>query len=407
VDFGDSHPTAEELARNWPVFRGPAAGKATTDEFPTEWDAATERGILWRAEVPLPGNNSPIFWDGRIFLTGADEKLREVYCFAAATGEPLWKQQVEIEDSAGEEPPEVLKETGYAAPTMATDGQHVFAMFANGDVAAFDLEGEPAWAKALGPLQNPYGHAASLAMYRSLLIIQLDQGYDAEDGLSELLALDAATGREMWRTGRPVPSSWSTPIAISTGERDEIITCADPWAISYDPATGQELWRTECLLGDIAVSPCYAGGLVFVCSDQSELFAIRPPTSGDGNEGEVVWSGFDGLPDIPSPAAREELIFLVGGYGMVTCYNVEDGAKVWEHELDATFESSPVIVGGHVYVADTDGVMHIFESGRQYKAVATCALGEPVRATPAFVAGRIYIRGEKHLYCVGTEEAQE
>ncbi|MFQ5810299.1 MAG: PQQ-binding-like beta-propeller repeat protein, partial [Armatimonadota bacterium] len=384
-----------------------AAGNAMTDEFPTAWDAAAEQGILWKTEVPLPGNSSPIYWDGRIFLTGADEKLREVYCFDGATGELLWTQQVRIEESAGEEPPEVAEDTGYAAPTMATNGQHVFAMFANGDVAAFDLEGEPAWAQAFGPIHNTYGHGASLAMYRSLLIIQLDQGVDADEGLSELLALDAATGREMWRTGRPVPSSWSTPIVINTGDRDEIITCADPWVISYDPATGQELWRTECLLGDIALSPCYAGGLVFACSDQSELSAIRPPTSGDGDEGEIAWSADEGLPDIPSPAASDELIFLVAGWGTATCYDIKDGTKVWEHNLEASFMSSPIMVGSYIYIADLDGVTHIFEAGREFKAVGTCDLGEPVLATPAFVAGRIYIRGEKHLYCVGAEEAQE
>ncbi len=406
VPLVGSGPTAQELARNWHVFRGPAAGRATIDVFPTRWDGKTGQGILWKTEIPLPGHNSPIYWDGRIFLTGADKELREVYCVDAATGDVLWKRQVETERSAGEKPPTVMEETGYAASSMATDGQRVFAIFANGDLAAFDLEGKPAWDKAIGTSENNYGHASSLATYRSLLIMQLDQGTDGEDGLSSLVALDGATGSEVWRTARPVPSSWASPIVINTGGRDEIITCADPWVISYDPATGQELWRTECLLGDIASSPCYAGGFVLACSDQSALFAIRPATSGDANVGKIAWSKDEGLPNICSPTSDGQLVYLVASYDLVTCWDIRDGTKVWEHELRGAFESSPIVAGSRVYVADTDGVMHIFETGRRFKAVGTAPLGEPVHATPAFVAGKIYIRSEKHLYCVGAGEAQ-
>ncbi len=378
----------------------------TADVFPTEWDSATGQGILWATEIVLPGNSSPILWGGRIFVTSADEETREVYCFDAATGDEVWKRRVEIEESAGLEPPDVSDEAGFAAPTMATDGQRVYAMFANGDVAAFDLEGEPVWAKALGPLESSYGYAASLAMYRSFLIIQLDQGTSVDDGLSSLVALDGATGEEVWRTARPVINSWTSPIVITHEDRDEIITCSEPLVISYDPATGQELWRTECLYGDVASSPCYAGGLVFACSDQSDLSALRPPAPGEGNEGEVVWAADEGLPDITSPVSDGALIYLVAGYGYVTCYDVEDGTKVWEHSLEATFESSPIVVGSNVYVADTDGVMHIFEAGREFRRVGMGTFGERVSATPAFVAGRIYVRGERYLYCVGVEDAE-
>ncbi len=397
------HPTADQIARNWPVFRGPGAGQAMSDGFPTQWDSDKGKAVLWKTAIALPGNNSPIFWDGRIFLSGADDKRRGVYCLDAATGEMVWKQQVKIEESAGEEPPEVNEQTGFAAPTMATDGQRVFAMFANGDIAAFDFEGKPVWAKALGTPDNLYGHASSLITYRNIVIIQFDQGYDPEEEQSTLLALDTATGKTVWRTERPVPNSWASPILINTGQRDEVITCADPFVISYDPITGKELWRTECLSSDIGPTPAYAGGLVFACNDMAGLFAIRPPAPGEGDEGEIVWSADENMPDMASPASNGQLVFVAASYGVVTCYDAKDGAKVWEHDLETSFTSSPTIVGDYVYLADEDGVTHIFEAARKFKAVGTGKLSEALYATPAFVAGKIYIRGDKNLFCIGSQ----
>ena len=403
ADTEGEYPTAEEISENWPVFRGPATGKATAAAFPTQWDAGRPEGIAWKTGIPLPGHSSPIVWDGKVFVTGADEKRRGVYCLDAVTGKILWRKQVKMDASGDIEPPEVMEDTGYAAPTMATDGRRVFAMFASGDVAAFDFEGEPLWAKALGTPDNAYGHASSLLTYRNLVIIQLDQGYDAEQGLSSLLALDVEDGEVVWRTSRPVPNSWASPILIDTGERDEVITCADPFVISYDPATGKELWRTKCLSGDIGPSPCYAGGLV-LAADDGMLYAIRPPAAGKGNEGEIVWSADDGyMPDTVSPVGNGELVFVVASYGYVTCYDAKDGKKLWGREFDASFVSSPTIVGARVYLSDKDGVTHIFEASGAFKAVSTGRIGEPVNATPAFVKGSIYLRGDRSIYCVGGE----
>ncbi len=407
ADLEGTYPTAEERARNWPSFRGSASGIIAAGGYPTRWDGAKSEGVLWKADIPLPGHSSPAFWDGKVFVTGADEKRRGVYCIDANTGEMAWKHQVLIDASANDEAPEVSEDTGFAAPTMACDGQRVFAIFANGDVAAFDLEGKQVWAKTLGTPDNVYGHASSLATYRNIVIIQLDQGYSAADGLSALIALDAGDGKAVWRTKRPVPNSWASPIVVNTAERDEIITSADPWVISYNAATGEELWRAECLSGDIASTPCYAGGLVFACSESAGLFAIRPPAPGKGTKGEVVWSASEGLPDTTSPVSNGELVFVAASYGLITCYDAKDGKKLWQQDLKASLVSSPTVVGEHVYIADTRGVMHIFEAARKFKAVSTGKITEAIRATPAYVDGRIYIRGEKHLYCIGSRATSE
>ena len=156
-------PSDAEIAKAWPRFRGPGGlGISAYTNVPDAWDAASGKGIVWKTPVPLPGNNSPVVWGKRVFLSGADKHRREVYCFDADSGKLVWRQNVPGTPQSTAKPPEVTDDTGYAAPTTATDGRRVFAIFANGDLAAFDVSGKPAWAKSLGIPENSYGHASSL-----------------------------------------------------------------------------------------------------------------------------------------------------------------------------------------------------------------------------------------------------
>ncbi|MBI3910140.1 MAG: PQQ-binding-like beta-propeller repeat protein [Armatimonadetes bacterium] len=394
-----AHP--KEWEQNWPGFRGPGGvGIAATSDAPTRWDGAQGEGILWQASVPLPGWNSPVVWGDRVFLSGADQHRREVYCFDAHRGTLLWRKTVPSPPDMGEI--NVADDTGYAPSTMVADGRRACAMFVNGDVACFDFAGKLLWLRRLGVPDNSYGHASSLAMYGNGVIIQFDQGSSAEDGKSALLALDAATGKTVWQVKRPVPNSWSTPIIIRAGNREQIITCANPWVIAYDPRSGSELWRAECLGGEVAPSPTFGSGYVLACNLGASLTAIRPDGTGDVTRTAVAWSSSENLPDIVSPLCNGELIFLTTSEGMVTCLEARMGKKVWEHSFETPVRASPTLVGNRVYLMDTKGTMHIFEAGRAFKEMGTAALGEEAHASPAFVHGRIYIRGRQHLYCVGS-----
>ncbi len=396
-----SYPSPEEIKKNWPRFRGPGGlGISAYTNVPSSWNGETGEGILWKTPVLLPGENSPIVWGNRVFLTGATEEKREVYCFDADSGQLLWQKGVNTPGSPLE-PPEVMEDTGYAAPTAVTDGQRVYAIFANGDVACFDFDGEPVWADNLGNPENMYGHASSLAIYQNLLLVLFDQGSNAEDGLSELMALEARTGRTVWETERPVPNSWASPIVINTGTGEQIITCANPWVIAYNPATGGELWRAECLDGDVAPSPVFADGLVFAVNDYAYLAAIRPDGAGNVTETHIAWKAEDGLPDICSPLSNGELVFLLATYGILTCYDAKTGKMVWENDFETSFKASPSLVGDKVYLMSEEGVTFIFAASREYKELGRAALGEAVNTCPAFMDGRIYIRGKENLYCIG------
>ncbi|MCB1088408.1 MAG: PQQ-binding-like beta-propeller repeat protein, partial [Verrucomicrobiae bacterium] len=164
----------EERLKNWPSLFGPQSRISTATGLPAAWDGASGEGIKWKTAVPLPGFSSPIFWNGKLFVTGGDENTHEVYCLDAESGAIIWQKKVENVPGAPTTPPDVSPDTGFASGTMVTDGARVFAIFANGDLAAFDLDGNPVWAKSVGTPNNPYGYASSLAIHEDIVIVQFD-----------------------------------------------------------------------------------------------------------------------------------------------------------------------------------------------------------------------------------------
>jgi outer membrane protein assembly factor BamB len=381
--------TLPSMQSNWPSLRGPdGTGVAYFTNAPTVWDVESGEGVLWKSEIPVHGFNSPIVWGRRIFMSGADDEGQEVFCFDADTGKLLWTKPVKTV----EEVPEVSEDTGLAAPTMTTDGQRVFAVFATGELAAFDMDGNPVWQKNIGVPKNPYGMGSSLITDGRRLFIQ----YDHEDA-KKVMALDCATGNQVWQTERKF-ISWSSPALIQTASGPQLILNDEENVTAYDPVSGKQIWQVKCLGGEVAPSPAFNGkDIVFVANEYAQASALKLT----GGVPKILWQYDDLLPEISSPVAAENLFFIATSAGDVVCLDAATGEEKWQHEFDEGFNSSPVLVGERIYVIDLAGVVHIFGAAAEYEEIGTVALGEPVYATPAFTDGRIYIRGDKTLYCIG------
>jgi outer membrane protein assembly factor BamB len=394
------YPSKDEVAKNWPYFRGPGgSGISPYTDIPTTWNVKTGENIVWKTPLPTEGNSSPVVWGDRIFLTGATPQARSVYSFDAATGKLLW--QKEVAGPVNLKLPKVNEETGYASPTAATDGRRVYAMFATGDLAAFDFAGALVWSKHLGVPKNPYGLATSLTMWQNLLIVQYDQGSPKEK-LSKLLAFDGATGKIVWQTPREMPSTWGTPILIDVQGKSQIFTVGEPWGIAYDPANGKEIWRADCLQQEIGPSPVFFDGVVFTVNTAPALKAIRANGQGDVTKTHVLWMGEDNLPDTCSPLATSKHVFLLTTAGILTCYDAKSGKLLWEQDFEVRFKSSPSLVGKNVYLAGDEGKVFVVEpTDKECKKIAQTEMGEAIFASPAFGPGKIYVRTKKHLFCIG------
>jgi outer membrane protein assembly factor BamB len=381
-------PTATIRNDNFPNFRGiGGTGIASKSNIPVSWDGPSGSKVLWKTAVPLSGHSSPVIWADKVFVTGASVEKTEVYCFDCNSGKLVWSVQV----GNGTKKPKVSEETGYAAPTAVTDGNGVYAIFSTGDVAGISLDGKKIWERDLGLPDNHYGHASSLAYANGNIIIQFDQRSS-----QKIMALSAKTGQTVWSTNRPVKTSWSSPIVVNTGQRTEIITVAEPYVAAYNPVNGQELWKIEGVSGEVGPSLAYANGIVFAVNDYSRLCAIKL-----GDSPTILWENNEYLSDIPSPAANEKYLFLATSYGTAVCYDAISGQKYWEHDFNKSIFSSPMIVANKVYLSDITGVMHIFAADKEFRSIGESKLGEYIAATPAFTSGRIYLRGEENLYCIG------
>lgn len=408
--------TDEEMRANWPGFRGfdgsgvaslgvpPSGGPAS--ESPKGGTVSTTfeaEHVLWKSPVPARGFNSPLVFGDRLFFTGGDAQKREVFCFDANTGELRWRKAVENVPGSPAQLPEIPEETGFCAATAATDGRRVYAMFANGDVAAISFEGQQVWARHLSTPKNMYGHATSLRTWRDRVIVQLDQG-EPEDRLSKLIALDGRTGATVWEKARPVGASWATPIVVKVAGKPQVITLALPWVMAYEAASGAELWRAELLEGEVTPSPVLAGGLLNVVSPSQKVMAIRVDGSGDVTKTHVVWTSQDGAPDVTSPVSNGELVYTVGSGGFLTCLEAKDGKKIWEHDFEMETQASPAIVGNGLILLGTKGDVVVVEAGREFKELSRVKLDDAFFASPAAANSRVFLRGNKHVWCFGAKE---
>lgn len=388
-------PSNQEIMQNAASFRGyNGNGVVYQANIPLSWNAQTGKNILWKSKIPVKSYNSPIVWEDKIFLTGANDQVRQIYCFDKGSGSLLWTHDALNIPGSPAVPPKTTADTGLGAPTLTTDGRRVYAVFGTGDLVAVDMDGKRIWAKNLGVPQNHYGHSSSLIMHRDKLIVQYDQ-----KNASKLMALSAESGALIWSTPRNVKISWASPVIVHYEGKSQIILAADPSVKSYNPYSGKELWSVDCIFGEVGPSVCSSDDIVFSVNDYAQIAAIslKDPS-------KTLWVNDEILSDIPSPVASKGLLIMPTSYGLLGCYDGKTGELLWEHEFDENTYSSPIIVGNRVYLLDISGTMHVFKLSRDgYQEVASCPLGEETVTTPAFADGRIYIRSDQHLFCIGSK----
>lgn len=388
-------PSADEMRSQWPSFRGAeGTGVALKASPPASWNVNTGDNIRWKTEVPLHGLSSPIVWDKAVFLTGADNTQSCVFRFDADSGALQWSATVKLPGGARPPAPEVSEDTSLAAPTPVTDGRRVYAIFPTGEIAAFDFSGKQIWARNIGPLDNTYGYAASLAIHQDLLLIQIDRG-QPEDSQSKIVALSTQTGQQRWEVNRDVAASWSSPVVSDVNGTPQLITCANPFVIAYNPVDGRELWRNKCLESDVAPSPILSGSMIVAVAPNTAIIGLRPAST------EIEWKTEEGVPDATSPVSDGRRVYIITSSGTLTCYDLQSGKAVWTHDLDDQFYASPTLAGNELIFISRKGHSWVIETGDEYKELGNGELGEECCASPVPLGNRLLVRGKKYLFCIG------
>jgi len=388
-------PTWDEMAVNWPSFRGPGAlGVAHFSTAPVNWDLEGGSNVKWSADLAVPGNNSPVVWGDRLYVASANEETREVTSYDTETGDVVWSKAIAPLPTSPREELEVMEDTGYAPSTMVVHGSLVFALFPNGDVIALDPDGNQQWGVSLGIPDNHYGHSSSLLAFDRVLFVQYDQATDAR-----LLGLDIATGKETWKVERD-EMSWASPILAPTSFGNQLVVASESKAEAYAPLTGTLLWSADCLGGEVSPSPAYANGMVFVANEYAVAAGIALEGTADAITANVAWEYDTLLPEVSSPVGDGERFYYGTAVGDIVCLDAKTGEELWAEETEDGFYSSPILVGDRIYIADLSGNMYVFKTGNTYEELARFSVGEAAFATPAFLDGRVYVRTPEKLYCI-------
>jgi len=384
-------PAAQRVNHN--AFRGNNSnGVSSARNIPTRWDLAAGTNIAWKKVVPRVGMSSPVINGNKVFITGADEQARELYCFDLYTGELLWTlAAANIPGSPAAMPVDLYYPSILAASTVATNGTHVAAIFATGDIICADMDGNRVWARNFGLPDNQHGYASSLLTFGNLLIVQYDNRPNPR-----VMALDIATGAERWSRPRVERCglSWASPIIAFVNNTPILVLIGCPGITAYNPNTGEQLWRVEALSGEPGASAASANGIVFAATEYAKLVAIN------GADGTVLWDDNFFLPDTSSPVATRDFVIIAPPYGVVVAYDAQTGEILKEHELVGGFYSSPMVVDGKIYIINQNGRVYIFTADTEFRLIESFDTGEKTEATPAFTDGKIIVRTDKYLYCV-------
>jgi outer membrane protein assembly factor BamB len=418
---------------NWPQFRGPGAlGVSDNPNLPDHWN--TNENVVWKVAIAGRGWSSPIVWGDRVFLTtvtsegdveppkkglyfgGERKEIPKathrwlVLCLDLRSGRELWRQTA----FAGTPSNALHVKNTYASETPVTDGERVYAYFGNVGLFCYDVGGRPLWSTNWPAVKtrNGWGSAGSPVLHRDRVFVVNDN-----DNQSFVEALDAKTGRQLWRAERDEKSNWATPYVWANEQRTELITPGTKRVRSYD-LDGKLLWELGGMSSIVIPTPFSKFGLLYVSSGYvgdklRPVYAIKPGGTGDLTlpAGEtkgsfIAWCDRTAAPYNPSPLVYGDHLYVLFDFGFLSCHDARTGQEIYEKQrirpdAPTSFTASPWASNGKLFALSEDGDTFVFQAGPTYRLLHKNSLDEMCMATPALAGDRLLIRTLTQLYCLG------
>lgn len=421
-------PTASSTADDhWPQFRGPgASGVHAGDDFPDAWDSETN--IAWQTDIPGRAWSSPVVWGDKVFVTSAIQETGElepvkpglyfggnrkaptesyrwvVYCLDLESGQVLWEQTVH----RGVPQQGCHLKNSLASETQVVDAQRVYSYFGAVGLFCHDHQGKLLWSRSWGAFATRFGWglAASPVLHKDRIYLVNDN-----EEASFLVALDAATGEEVWRVERDEKSNWATPFVWENELRTEIVTPGTGKVRSYG-LDGKLLWEFGGMSKIAIPTPLAGHGLLYVSSGyvldrRRPIFAVRPGASGDISLGEeetsnqfIVWCQKQAGPYNPSPILYGDNLYVLYDMGLFACYDARTGEEIYGKQRIGSarqFTCSPWAFGGKIFLQSEDGQTFVLRAGDEFEVLRVNRLDALCMATPALARDSLIVRTESKL----------
>jgi outer membrane protein assembly factor BamB len=390
------------FAGDWPCFRGPTALGYVSEKdgqaLPLTWGGSKNENVLWKAPLPknAGSNSSPIVVKDRVIVTiVANEPVEHrVLCFQKGDGKPLW-------DTPVKPGPLLLKDTrgGYGAPTPTSDGNFIYAVFGSAVIACLDLDGKIKWRTEFKEYAFDVAIGGSPVLYKDTVIFLCD----FINKSSHLIAFDARTGEPRWKTPRPeVNFSHTTPTVIDVSGTPQLVVCSSNVFQGYEPGTGKLIWWCAAR-GDVSV-PAYGAGVIY-CDDGRGGYgtAVRPTGKGDVTKTHLAWKDEDMKGELGSPIIVGDYLYRLGPQKLM-CLKAATGEKVYSEKLSgiSTWASLVATADGRIYAASA-GKSYVVKAGPKFETIGGGDLGDPCHASPAVSEGKLFLRGNRAVYCIGTK----
>jgi len=415
---------ATSHAANWGQWRGPNFNGSTDEtNLPTEW--SQKENVVWSAKMPGPSASTPVVWGDYVFVSSTDkaaETLKAI-CLDRKSGRVLWQHDV----AKG-----INRDTRstYAGPSPATDGKYVVFFYGNGDLVTYNLQGEKQWSKNVGPFAFQWTFSTSPLLFDGKLFIQILQrdvkvhgeGVDGKND-SFLLALDPATGDELYRKSRPSKAvaesleAFTTPVPYVHGGRKQVLIAGGDALTGHDPATGKELWRWGTWNPErighwrLVPSPVAGDGVALACAPKRDpIYAVTTDGQGELGDKGLLWSSKDQRPvssDVPTPAFYDGDFFVLSDVRkMLSRVEPKTGKVKWTVEVPgrSKYEASPLAADGKLYLINFDGEVSVVDA-QDGKVLKTIAMeNDPkgfIRSSVIASQGQLFVRTDSNLFCIG------
>jgi outer membrane protein assembly factor BamB len=392
-------------AADWPQFRGPAGdGHAAATNLPANWDDTTN--VVWKTPIPGKGWSSPSLYRGKLYLTTADpldpgsgsskEISLRTLRIDAATGKIEWNVEVFRQ---GGDAPKIHTKNSHASPTALVEGDRIYVHFGHQGTACLDLAGKVIWKDATHFYPPTHGNGGSPVLEGGLLIFSCDGGKEPY-----VVALDATSGKEVWRMRRPADAvkkfSFSTPAVITVNGQRQLISPGSDVVSALDPATGREIWRVRYDGYSVIPRPLVGHGLIFLSTgyDSPVVMAIRPDGSGDVTETHVAWTLKKGGPHTPSLLLIGDELYMIADKGVATCVDAKTGEQHWQERIGGNYSSSPLFADGKIYLQSEEGPTYILKPGKTFEKPVETGIKERTLASYAVDDKALFIRTESNLF---------